>query len=351
LPKEIPENPFASTPKPQNDFPRKNPQNPNVSIFSPVVTPLNAFGYSNAMASETNCHTLTGLTRSILCKLVKYVTKDYIHHASSAVSPEDQIVLTLCRLRQGTDFTLLGVTASIDKGTVGKYFARWIDILFVKLKPLIRMQDRKNIFKTLPHKFRERYPRLTSIIDCFEIFTETPGGPLAQGQMYSNYKSHCTVKVLISCTPLGAINFISVAWGGRATDVAIVKSSQFHTDIYHQPGDQILADRGFILVDDFKLMSNSELIIPSFLCGKAQLPDPEIASTRNIANIRIHIERVISRLRNTYTILSTEFPIKMLKTQAEEKRGDIICRIDKIVNVCATLVNMQKSVIVKAPNP
>ena len=56
------------------------------------------------------------------------------------------------------------------------------------------------------------------------------------------------------------------------------------------PGDQILADRGFTLEQDFALDSGSELIIPAFTKGKKQLPAKEInESTRKIASVRIHI--------------------------------------------------------------
>ena len=41
-------------------------------------------------------------------------------------------------------------------------------------------------------------------------------------------KKHATIKVFISCTPLGAVNFISQCWGGRASDIQIVRDSGFY---------------------------------------------------------------------------------------------------------------------------
>ncbi len=110
---------------------------------------------------------------------------------------------------------------------------------------MVRWAARETIFKTIPPVFKDKFPSLTSIIDCFEIFIEAPKNLLARAQCYSSYKKHCTVKFLISCSPHGAINFLSKAWGGRASDIKIVRGSGFIDTKYHLPGDQILADRGF----------------------------------------------------------------------------------------------------------
>ena len=48
------------------------------------------------------------------------------------------------------------------------------------------------------------------------------------------------------------------------------------------PGDQILADRGFTLQEDFALNSGSELIIPAFTRGKKQLSVVELSSPEKL---------------------------------------------------------------------
>ena len=44
---------------------------------------------------------------------------------------------------------------------------------------------------------------------------------MARAQLYSQYKRHYTIKVLISGTPIGTINYISKRYGGRASDMQI----------------------------------------------------------------------------------------------------------------------------------
>ena len=62
--------------------------------------------------------------------------------------------------------------------------------------------------------------------------------------------------------------------------------------IYITPGDVILADRGFNIADSVG-MHQAKLHIPAFTRGKKQLTALEVENTRTIANVRIHVKRVI----------------------------------------------------------
>ena len=117
--------------------------------------------------------------------------------------------------------------------------------------------------------------------------------------MYSHYKKHPTVKFALVCTPLRAISLVSRAWGGRVSDVELVHKSGFISPLLHHPSDQILADRGFTLQDDFAVICSAELIIPAFTKGKPQLSQADVEGTRDIANIRIHVVRVIGLLKKS----------------------------------------------------
>jgi hypothetical protein len=139
------------------------------------------------------------------------------------------------------------------QSTVNDVFWRWINLMTAKLRFLVHLPDRETIQRTLPSVFKSKFPKLTSIVDCFEIFIDRPKNLHARAKVpvYSNYKKHSTVKVFIACNPLGSVTFLSKAWGGHVSDNELVRSSGYISLKYHQPGDQILADRGFTLVDDF----------------------------------------------------------------------------------------------------
>lgn len=153
--------------------------------------------------------------------------------------------------------------------------------------------------------------------------------------------------MFIACTPLGAISFLSLAWGGRASDIQIVKESGFINPNLHLPGDQILADRGFTLQDDFATVCSAELVLPSFTKGKNQLPPGDVETSRDKSNIRIHVERVIGLLKNRFTILQGQLPIHTIKSLKEEASNAEVASIDKIITVCAALCNLGGSIVAK----
>ena len=62
----------------------------------------------------------------------------------------------------------------------------------------------------------------------------------ARAASWFTYKHHNTVKYLISITPQGIVSFISKGYQGRVSDKYITENCG-----YLQPGDVVLADRGF----------------------------------------------------------------------------------------------------------
>ena len=210
---------------------------------------------------------------------------------------------------------------------------------------MVRWPERETLKQTLPAVFKFHFPRLTGIMDCFEIFIDRPKNLEARAQVYSNYKKHSTVKVFIVCSPLGAVTYLSTAWGGRASDVEMVHASDFISSKYHQPHDQLLADHGFTMVEEFVVTCGAEWLIPSFTKGKKQLSPKEVEISRNISTIRIHIERDICLLKNQFTILQGPPSINLTKSQKDETNQSNLAAIDKLVHVCAALINMTDGIV------
>ena len=137
---------------------------------------------------------------------------------------------------------------------------------------------------------------------------------------------------------LGSVSFISNAWGGRTSDKYITENSGFLD--YILPGDLVLADRGFDIKNSLGAI-NCKMAIPAFTKGKSQLSPLDVETTRKIASVRIHVERVIGQVRQKYTILSGIMPIDFLITKPEDKH----CMLDKIAFICCALVNFCPSII------
>ena len=86
---------------------------------------------------------------------------------------------------------------------------------------------KRSNFATLPKCFKKSYPKLRTIIDCTEMFFETPSSLEVQALLWSEYKHHSTFKFLVAITPNGAVSWVSPCYGGRTTDIYIVQDSDF----------------------------------------------------------------------------------------------------------------------------
>ena len=88
-------------------------------------------------------------------------------------------------------------------------------------------------------------------------------------------------------------------------------------------------------------MMQAELHIPAFTKGKQQLSAAEVENTRKIANVRIHVERVIGCVHQRYGILHSTLPIEYVSKRVDEEMP----LIDRLVRVCCALNNVCDSVV------
>ena len=83
----------------------------------------------------------------------------------------------------------------------------------------------EDVKKSMPPAFQRRYPDTFIIIDATELPVEKPSTLALQSQLYSMYKSHCTVKGLVGITPSGMFTFISQLYTGSISDRQLVIDS------------------------------------------------------------------------------------------------------------------------------
>lgn len=282
----------------------------------------------------------TGLSSwDLLSKLLIYM-KPHLTQSSGrpeALTPFQQLLMTLMRLRLSLSGQDLAYRFGVHPSTVSRKFEFVVRVLYSKLKFLIMWPDRDAVRKTMPLVFRKHYPNCTVIIDCFEIFIQRPTALLARAQTYSQYKHHNTVKYLIGITPQGSVSFISNGWGGRTSDKYLTEHSQFLSNLV--PGDLILADRGFDIGDSVGSYC-STIKTPAFTRGKSHLTGIEVEQTRKIANVRIHVERVIGNIRKKYSILSDTQPIDFLLSSEDSNSllDQIVCVSCALNNICSSVI-------------
>ena len=289
---------------------------------------------------DEKCKFYTGISWLVFVKTFVFLSQFLPPAKLGSLTLRDQFFATLVKLRQNPNFDYLADQIGVGRTTVVDIFWKWVQLIESKLSFMIQWPDRETIRRTIPPAFKAKFPRLTNIIDCFEIFIENPKKLKARAQCYSNYKKHTTVKFLVGCNPLGAVVFLSRAWGGRVSDVEITRQSGYISRKYHLPGDQILADRGFTLKEDLATECSAELILPAFTKGRKQLTAQEVETARDLSSVRILIERVIGLMKNRFTILQGTLPITFIQSSKLEAFEEELARVDICVRSCAILTNL-----------
>ena len=245
------------------------------------------------------------------------------------ISIPDQIFMVLMKVRLNLRVKDLAARFGIPVRRVSGILKTDLPILAQRLSFLVKWPSRETCIRTLPGVFKRTYPRCRVVIDCTEIFIEKPSNLSARSVTWSNYKHHNTMKILVGVSPVGSISFISECWGGRVSDKELTQQSGFLR--YLEPGDQVLGDRGFLIGEDVA-NCGAELIIPAFTKGKPQLSKREVEISRQISRVRIHVERVMRRLKE-FAILRDMYPISLVR------------HADSVVQVCASLTNLQAPLV------
>lgn len=250
-----------------------------------------------------------------------------------SLSVENTLLVIIMKLKMSVTNRDLAYRFNVPISYVSTILSSRLTHLAAAGRELIEWPSKAATVANMPNCFRAcggDLMRTRVIVDCFEIFAERPKPLTARAQMWSHYKSHSTVKVLIGISPAGAVTFLSDVWGGRATDKAITLGSRL-LDLV-DPYDVILADRGFLVRDEFAVI-NVKVVTPHFTKGRQQMTRKEVQESRRISRVRIHVERVIGRVRRNYRILNGVLPL------------GLVPQINNIVVACCGMINLHTSVV------
>ncbi|XP_078658190.1 uncharacterized protein LOC144903679 [Branchiostoma floridae x Branchiostoma belcheri] len=243
---------------------------------------------------------------------------------------EEEFFLVLVKLKSGDFNQEIASKFGISESQVSKIFTTWINFLHWELRYLFEMKTSWENVETIPECYR-RYPHLISVIDCTELQIEMATTLQARKETYSNYKNRDTVKFMVGLSPNLTVNYVSKGHGGRASDKHItLTSEQFINQL--PPNSVIMADKGFNISKELS-DKGVRLVIPDFKGrNRSQMSAQEAANSESISSARIHIERVIQRIRSFHILGST---LKISQQDITEQ----------IFSVCAYMTNFQMPII------
>jgi hypothetical protein len=255
----------------------------------------------------------------ILKLLEKYVNKN---------NSLENIVIVLRKIKLNESLSILGCHFGLSVSQISRIFHSTLPALASCLGQLIFRPSKISVYKNLPMAFRVNYFNVTEIIDCFEIEIEKPSNPVHQALTWSDYKKCNTIKYLISVTPDGHISYVSPGYGGRVADSTLAKHCGYLDSI--PENSVILADRGFKFLEEELQQRNCSLVRPPSVGAEDVLSEKESTLTKQVAALRIVVERVIGRLREfLFLTPHSVIDIKILST------------LNNSVRVACGLVNLQ----------
>jgi len=309
---------------------------PTSSEYEPYSEETNQCEIINKKQMQYNALTITNYfistnTKSYLGILNEWYWIIDLLQAQTGIQA-DHIKLTLMKIKVDDTFHRLGEQFGISYAQASNVFNSTVPCLAHMLKTFIYFPDPISVKKALPIPFRANYSHVQSIIDCFEIQIQKPTNSVNQALTWSEYKKCNTLKYLISSTPDGFINFVSNGFGGRISDTLITEKSGLLNVLPEECG--VMADRGFKQIQTILNQKKCILIRPPTVSSNVKPSKAEVLETKRIASLRIHIERVIRRLRE----------YEMLKPHACIHHN-LLPHMDFIVTIASALINLQTPII------
>ncbi|KAK3920157.1 THAP domain-containing protein 11 [Frankliniella fusca] len=239
------------------------------------------------------------------------------------LTTKNRIVLTMMKIKLSISFSSLAVLFDLNVQTCCNYFYDMVTILSKILKCMIFWPNKEQVLMNMRKCFRG-FGKTRVILDCYEIPVGKPKCIACRVKTYSHYKKGHTAKISMNITPSGLISLCSAAFGGRASDKVITK----HTGIYDMcdPGDGIMVDKGYHIEEECE---NNMLVLirPLFLRTNKKFSRAEAVQCAKIARARVHVERVIQRVR-CFNILKNRIP------------WNLVPFIDDLVIIVSALVNL-----------
>uniref|UniRef100_A0A3P8XL85 DDE Tnp4 domain-containing protein n=1 Tax=Esox lucius TaxID=8010 RepID=A0A3P8XL85_ESOLU len=279
----------------------------------------------------------TGLPNFFVFETVMWLLAPHMNGSRNTVklSKFQQLLLTLMRLRLDLRNQDLAYRFGVKVGTVTRTVLKMVNVMSTTLVPTaVFWPSRAELRKNLPAALRSTYPDCAVIIDYFSVTLEKPG---SEGNLLCvSISGSNTLKYLIGMAPQGVVTFVSKGSPGSVSDKSLAESCGFLSKLL--PGDIVLADKDLDIGESVAIRG-AQLNITGCQSregseGSRVVPLTDISTER--LNVRRHVERVVSMIKQRYSMLTG--PVESPFTATE--RSSNTATFDKIVQVACALNNL-----------
>lgn len=218
---------------------------------------------SPSISNISQLVTITGLPNFEILKKLEIGVKMLENSNSKILFPaKERIILTLMRINCDVPFALLAWIFQCTPSTCQNYFHNMIPKLARIFKALFFWPTKEQNESSMPNCFKD-FANTIAVMDGTEIKVEQSNCLHCKVLTYSYYKGCHTVKFLVVVSPSGLILYISVAYGGRASDKAIFNDCGLISK-FTPHRDAVMVDKGFLIDTECK-NAGITLIRPPFL--------------------------------------------------------------------------------------
>ena len=135
----------------------------------------------------------------------------------------------------------LAIRFNVSEGSCSNIFFSWLRAIAEYFKAFASIPNLETVL-VISADCLQCFKNLIGIIDCTEVFIETPKSLELQSATWSEYKHNNTVKFLVCVVPNSFVIYISEGYAGRISDKALTKGSVFLDEI--PPFCSIMGDNG-----------------------------------------------------------------------------------------------------------
>lgn len=238
------------------------------------------------------------------------------------------ILIVFVKIKSNMNFIHMSPIFKLSQSTLSRNFKKYVPYIRSALTGFIHFPTKEEIRCNLPNHFKPDFVNVRGVLDCTEVSIEVPKCINCKIATYSHYKGQNTVKFLLCVTPGGTISFVSDAYSGKSSDKFIFNSCNLIDKF--EKNDAIMVDKGFAIVQECQ-EKGIILIRPTFSKGH-QFEENEVVENTKVAVARVHVERVIQRLKI----------FAILKDQIDH---NILPYISDIVFIISALTNLSPPII------